>query len=140
MRRVISIEEKPAKPKSNFAVPGLYFYDAQVSEIAKNVRPSARGEIEITSINQKYLELGSLTTKILERGTTWLDTGTIQTLHAAASYVKIIEERQGYKISCLEEIAWRNKWISNFELEKLAQDFRQNPYGIYLDSLLMNLS
>jgi glucose-1-phosphate thymidylyltransferase len=138
-RRVISIEEKPTKPKSNYAVPGLYFYDAQVSEIAKDVRPSARGEIEITSVNQKYLESGSLTTKILERGTTWLDTGTIQTLHAAATYVKIIEERQGHKISCLEEIAWRNKWISNFELEKIARGFRQNPYGIYLDSLLIDL-
>jgi glucose-1-phosphate thymidylyltransferase len=133
--RVLSIEEKPSKPKSNFAVPGLYFYDTQVVEIAKNVKPSKRGEIEITSVNEFYLNAGQLQTKVLERGTTWLDTGTIQSLHAASSYVQIIEQRQGSKISCLEEIAWRNGWISETELEVLAKGFGSNPYGVYLQSL-----
>jgi glucose-1-phosphate thymidylyltransferase len=132
---VISIEEKPKKPKSNFAVPGLYFYDNQVVEIAKDIQPSKRGELEITSVNEFYLKTGQLKTVVLERGTTWLDTGTIQTLHAASSYVQIIEERQGSKISCLEEIAWRNGWISSSDLEILAQGFGSNPYGTYLQSL-----
>ena len=126
--KVLSIEEKPSKPKSNFAVPGLYFYDNQVVEIAKNVKPSKRGEIEITSVNEYYLNAGQLQTKVLERG-------IIQTLHAASSYVQIIEERQGIKISCLEEIAWRNCWISETELEILAKSFGSNPYGAYLQSL-----
>ena len=134
--KVISIEEKPVKPKSNFAVPGLYFYDSQVTEIAKNVKPSKRGELEITSINEFYLNAGKLTTKILERGTTWLDTGTIQNLHAASSYVQIIEERQGSKISCLEEIAWRNSWVSATKLELMAVAYGSNPYGLYLLDLL----
>ena len=134
--KVISIEEKPNRPKSNFAVPGLYFYDNQVVRIAKGVKPSARGELEITSINDHYLKAGQLTTKVLERGTTWLDTGTIQTLHAASSYVQIIEERQGSKISCLEEIAWRNQWISDSQLQELALNFGSNPYGLYLKSLI----
>lgn len=134
--KVISIEEKPVKPKSNFAVPGLYFYDSQVTEIAKNVKPSKRGELEITSINEFYLNAGKLTTKILERGTTWLDTGTIQNLHAASSYVQIIEERQGSKISCLEEIAWRNSWVSTTNLELMAMAYGSNPYGVYLLDLL----
>jgi len=132
---VISIEEKPNKPKSNFAVPGLYFYDSQVVEIAKSIKPSKREELEITSVNEFYLKAGQLKTMVLERGTTWLDTGTIQTLHAAASYVQIIEERQGSKISCLEEIAWRSGWISDSDLEILAQGFGSNPYGAYLQSL-----
>jgi glucose-1-phosphate thymidylyltransferase len=134
--RVISIEEKPKMPRSNFGVPGLYFYDQDVVEIAKNVKPSLRGELEITSINERYLNQGNLTTKILERGTTWLDTGTVQTLHAASAYVQIIEERQGSKISCLEEIAWRNGWITDKQLETLASNFGSSPYGTYLFELL----
>ena len=134
--KVISIEEKPIRPKSQFAVPGLYFYDETVVEIAKTIKPSARGELEITAVNENYLHKGILTTKILERGTTWLDTGTIQTLHAASAYVQIIEERQGSKISCLEEIAWTNGWISSAELELLAKNYGTNPYGLYLSQLL----
>ncbi len=134
--KVISIEEKPSAPKSNFAIPGLYFYDSRVVEIAKDIRPSKRGELEITSVNEFYLNSGQLKTIVLERGTTWLDTGTIQTLHAAASYVQIIEERQGSKISCLEEIAWRNGWISDEQLSDLAKKFGSNPYGFYLLNLL----
>jgi glucose-1-phosphate thymidylyltransferase len=133
--KVISIEEKPINPKSKFAVPGLYFYDSQVVEIAKSIRPSSRGELEITSVNEFYLNQHQLDVKILERGTTWLDTGTIQTLHAASAYVQIIEERQGSKISCLEEIAWRNGWISESDLEVLAKEFGPNPYGTYLRNL-----
>ncbi|CAB4334913.1 MAG: glucose-1-phosphate thymidylyltransferase RfbA [Actinobacteria bacterium] len=136
---VISIEEKPAKPKSNYAVPGLYFYDSQVVDIAKSVIPSKRGELEITSVNEAYLTQGKLTTRILERGTTWLDTGTIQTLHTASSYVQIIEERQGNKISCLEEIAWRNKWLSSSDLLEIAESYTNNPYGQYLKSLILEI-
>ena len=135
--KVISIEEKPVNPKSSYAVPGLYFYDSDVVKIAKEVKPSARGEIEITSINQRYMVEGRLSTRILERGTTWLDTGTFESLHAAASYVQIIEERQGSKISCLEEIAWRNGWISSQDLLKIAEGYKNNPYGIYLNNLLV---
>ena len=134
--QVISIEEKPANPKSSFAVPGLYFYDEQVVQIAKTIRPSARGELEITSIHQRYLEDGRLTTTILERGTAWLDTGTFDSLHAASAYVKIVEERQGYKISCLEEIAWRNEWISDDDLKTLALGYNGNSFTTYLESLL----
>ena len=133
--KVISIEEKPTKPKSNFAVPGLYFYDSQVVEVSKSIMPSKRGELEITSVNDFYLSTGQLKTIILERGTTWLDTGTVETLHAASTYVQIIEERQGSKISCLEEIAWQNRWISDSELEALAYGYGSNPYGAYLQSL-----
>lgn len=134
--KVLSIEEKPRIPKSNFAVPGLYFYDDRVVEIAKGIHPSERGELEITSVNEHYLKDGSLTTKVLERGTTWLDTGTVQTLYAASAYVQIIEERQGSKISCLEEIAWRNGWITDTQLLQLSQEFGDNPYGTYLSRLL----
>ena len=133
--KIISIEEKPTNPKSNFAVPGLYFYDSQVVEIAKNVKPSKRGELEITSVNEFYLKAGQLKTMVLERGTTWLDTGTIQTLHAASSYVQIIEERQGSKISCLEEIAWKSGWISADHLLRISEEYGSNPYGHYLRSL-----
>jgi glucose-1-phosphate thymidylyltransferase len=133
---VISIEEKPTHPKSNFVVPGLYFYDSQVVKIAKSIKPSRRGELEITSINEHYLNSGQLTTKVLERGTTWLDTGTVQTLHAASSYVQIIEERQGSKISCLEEISWRNEWITTSDLEGFTKDYGTNPYGLYLRNLI----
>jgi glucose-1-phosphate thymidylyltransferase len=134
--RVLSIEEKPQIPKSNFAVPGFYFYDDKVVEIAKQIKPSSRGELEITAVNQHYLHSNKLTTQLLERGTTWLDTGTVETLHAASAYVQIIEERQGSKISCLEEIAWNNKWISDQELEAHANRYGDNPYGIYLLNLL----
>jgi glucose-1-phosphate thymidylyltransferase len=134
--KVISIEEKPSKPKSNFVVPGLYFYDSQVVEIAKSIKPSKRGELEITSVNEFYLKAERLKVKVLERGTTWLDTGTIQSLHDASSYVQIIEERQGSKISCLEEIAWKNNWISDRDLYRLAASFKGNPYGVYLNSLI----
>jgi glucose-1-phosphate thymidylyltransferase len=131
-----SIEEKPSRPKSSFAIPGLYFFDNNVIEIARNTHPSSRGEIEITTINQTYLEAGSLRVRILPRGTMWLDTGTVDSLNAASNYVKIIEERQGQKISCLEEISWRNKWISDSELEKIAAVFRTNEYGNYLSKLV----
>ena len=134
--KVLSIEEKPDKPKSNYAVPGLYFYDSQVCAIAKEIKPSYRGELEITAINDHYLSRSELTVKVLDRGTAWLDSGTIQTLHAASSYIQVIEERQGSKVSCLEEIAWRNKWISDQQLIEIANSYGKNPYGTYLRNLL----
>lgn len=134
--KVISIEEKPTKPKSNYAVPGLYFYDNQVVEIAKGIKPSARGELEITSINDHYLTLGQLTTKALERGTTWLDTGTFDSLQAASSYVRIIEERQGTKICSLDEIAWNQGWITDRKLLQNAEEYSGNSIGVYLKNLL----
>ena len=134
--KVISIEEKPSMPKSDYAIPGLYFCDSDVVEIAKNVKPSARGELEIISILQAYLSAGSLKTTILERGTAWLDTGTFESLHAASSFIKIIEERQGFKVSCLEEIAWRNNWISDKDLATLAEGYGPSEYKSYLLSLL----
>lgn len=133
---VLSIEEKPEFPKSSYAIPGLYFYDNQVIEIAKNVKPSLRGEIEITSINQSYLDLGKLNTKVLERGTAWLDTGTFESLNAASAFIQIIEERQGQKISCLEEIAWRNGWISDSQLQSLAHKYGSSPFAKYLLEIL----
>ena len=136
--KVLSIEEKPDKPKSNYAVPGLYFYDSQVCAIAKEIKPSYRGELEITAINDHYLSRSELTVKVLDRGTAWLDSGTIQTLHAASSYIQVIEERQGSKVSCLEEIAWRNKWISDQQLIEIANSYGKNPYGTYLRNLLQN--
>ena len=134
--KVISIQEKPDKPKSNYAVPGLYFYDSKVCAIAKEVKPSHRGELEITAINDHYLSKNELTVKVLDRGTAWLDSGTIQTLHAAASYIQVIEERQGSKVSCLEEIAWRNGWISDQQIIETAKSYGGNPYGAYLMQIL----
>ena len=133
---VLSIEEKPAKPKSRFAVPGLYFYDRGVVDIAKQIRPSARGELEITAVNDAYLQQGRLHVTVLERGTAWLDTGTFASLQAAGEYVRVLEDRQGVKVSCLEEIAWRNGWISDEDLLALAEPLRKSGYGEYLAGLL----
>ena len=135
--RVISLEEKPQQPKSSYAVPGLYFYDERVVEIAKSIKPSARGELEITAVNQAYLDLGELQTHILERGTAWFDTGTIESLHQASNYVKAIQDRQGMMISCLEEIAWRNGWISDSQLEHLGLSYKGSPHGKYILDLVL---
>lgn len=132
----ISIEEKPLNPKSKYAVPGLYFYDNSVVERAKTIEKSARGEYEISSLNKTYLENGNLEASILPRGTVWLDTGTVNSLSDASLYVKVIEERQGLKIACLEEIAWRNNWISDLDLINIANKYKSNEYGKYLSSLL----
>jgi glucose-1-phosphate thymidylyltransferase len=134
--RAISLEEKPSKPKSEFAVPGLYFYDQQVVDIAKGIKPSSRGELEITSVNLTYLENNLLHVSTLERGTAWLDTGTFESLNSAANFVKIIEERQGLKISCLEEISWRNGWLSDEELERCSKSYGSSPFGKYLRGLI----
>lgn len=134
--KVISIEEKPSHPKSNFAIPGLYFYDNSVLEIAHTIAPSDRGELEITAINEQYLERGTLKVKVLDRGVAWLDTGTFESMMQASEYVRVIEERQGLKIGCIEEIAWRSGWINNNQLLALAEPLRKSGYGEYLDRLL----
>jgi glucose-1-phosphate thymidylyltransferase len=131
-KKAISIEEKPAKPKSNFAVPGMYFYDNSVVDIARNLRPSARGEYEITDVNRVYLEAGKLRVKVFGRGAAWLDTGTFRSLSDAGDFVRIIEERQGLKIGCIEEIAFRKKFISKTEFQKIANELVKSGYGEYL--------
>jgi len=134
--RVVSIEEKPEKPKSNYAVPGLYFYDNDVVAIAESLTPSARGELEITAVNERYLREGRLRVSLLPRGTAWLDTGTFATMMQAAEFVRVVEERQGLKISCPEEIAWRNGWITDDELATHAHALDKSGYGNYLRRLL----
>ena len=135
-QRAVSIEEKPLQPKSNFAVPGLYFYDNSVVEVARNIKPSARGEYEITDVNKYYLEQGKLKVGVLDRGTAWLDTGTFDSLMQAGQFVQVIEQRQGLKIGCIEEVAWRMKFIGDAALDEIAQPLRKSGYGDYLLNLI----
>tara|TARA_X000000368_G_C23044060_1_gene718324 strand:- start:1359 stop:2216 length:858 start_codon:yes stop_codon:yes gene_type:complete len=132
----LSLEEKPKKPKSNYAVPGLYYYDNSVVEVAKNIQPSVRGEYEITDVNKEYLRQGKLDVKVLGRGTAWLDTGTFQSLMQANQYVQVIEERQGRKIGCIEEAAWRMGYIDDVKLFEIAEPLRKSGYGNYLGQLI----
>jgi glucose-1-phosphate thymidylyltransferase len=134
--RVLSIEEKPEHPKSTYAVPGLYFYDNDVVEISRGLTPSARGELEITAVNDEYLRRGQLTVSLLPRGTAWFDTGTFQGLLDASQFVHVIETRQGYKVGCVEEVAWRNGWIDGARLREHAEDQLKSGYGTYILGLL----
>ena len=139
-KKVISIEEKPENPKSKFAVPGLYFYDNDVVEIAKNIKPSPRGEYEITDVNLEYLKRGKLSVSVLDRGTAWLDTGTFDSLMQASQFIQVIEQRQGIKVACIEEIAWRKGFISKEQLIELAKPLLKSGYGTYIMGLIDSVS